>query len=118
MKKKIRKNPVPDKTYLNPSEFKKLKGAIEAKLYTYWPEKKLYRKTIKLIRGVAAAKRNAKTYILATNVGINEMYLMSNGKLSNEKKDAVKFYQGFDNPINRKEHWERQTGLKYHTCHY
>lgn len=117
--KKVKKTPVEDKTHLTAEQRKKLKGTAEYHQYVYWPSKQLWVKNVRKIKGVSEAKKKAKTYILATQVGsIGEMYLTKEGRLSDDKKDGLIFYQGFDDPETKRGFWQEKTKLYFHVCNF
>ena len=103
-----------DRTKLKPAEFEKLKGTIESFQYRYDEQRDLYVKQITKIRGVAAARRKSKRFILATVIGkTGEMYLMADGRLTKDKKKAKFFYYGFDDPAKRSRDWSAVAGITF-----
>lgn len=113
------------KTKLTPEEYKKIQGSIESHQYRWDPEKKLWHKTIRGIRGIAAARRKAPRFILATKVGKLEgaLFLTYDEKkkscsLTDDKKAAKVFYHGYDDPATRSKYWGEIVGLKLYSHNF
>lgn len=111
-----------DLSILKPEQFEQLRGTIEAHQYRFDSERNLYIKHIRLIKGVAKLRESAPKYVLATSIGPYEYYLMRlpanlirhgvTHCLGYNIHEAVKFYEGFDNPEKKAEVWGKFVGAK------
>jgi hypothetical protein len=106
----------PLKAKLTPDQYEKVKGSIEAGTYKF--DGAMWCKTIRSIRGIAAAKRKAKIYYLATEAGnTGTMYLTNDLKLSYDRKTAMPFYEGFDDPKTQIKKWQEITRVSLYDKH-
>lgn len=105
------------KAKLNKKQFDKIVGSADEKRYVWDEAIQSYVLTLRTIRGVAAGKKNAKVFHLATDAGTTgRMYLTREGKLSYNRKEAMFFHYGYDNPASRVKHWTEVTKVKLYDC--
>jgi hypothetical protein len=101
------------KTKLSPEEYERIKGSAEAELYTYNKKTEMYEQALRLIQGLAKARRSAPQFCLYTIVGGTTLFLKPDGTLTENKKLAKEFYHGFDSAESRIAFWEDKLGIKF-----
>jgi hypothetical protein len=91
----------------------KIKPKEKGKPLPYKKLDKSAAKDIKSIRGIFNGWKKAKKFILRlqSNPQIR-MYVDKNGLLTDNRKEAMEFAHGYDNPAIKIEYWTRQLGFK------
>lgn len=93
-----------NRTKLTPDQLATVKGRAPEGLASRYDE--TGRQSIELTRRLVKAKRKAKKFILFSDQLGKRLYVgMCEGELTFDKKEAMKFYYGFDDPTVKARWW-------------